>query len=93
VVNRASNSVLLFGRRIAVFILAIVMFFLAAPVPVVRTALSAGTAVGCSLLALLGVYAYTSCAQAGLSGERRCHILLALGYIRYFSLSVEACGG
>ena len=53
-----TSSVLLFGRRMGALYLGLsVMFFLArsAPVSVARTALSAGTAVACSLLALLDV--------------------------------------
>ena len=61
-----------------------VMFFLArsAPVSVARTALSAGTAVGCSLLALLGIYEL-SASRVGpaILPSVVVEALLALGYI------------
>jgi hypothetical protein len=53
-----TESVLLLGRRIGALYLGLaVIFFFArsAPVSVARTALCAGTAVACLLLALLGV--------------------------------------
>jgi hypothetical protein len=61
-----------------------VMFFLArsAPVSVARTALSAGTVVACSLLALLGVYEL-SAGRVGPAILLSVVVegLLALGYI------------
>lgn len=81
-----TESVLLFGRRIGALYLGLcVIFFLArsAPVSVARTALSTGTAVACSLLALLGVYEF-SAGRAGpaILASAVVESLLALGYIR-----------
>jgi hypothetical protein len=80
-----TDSVLLFGRRIGALYLGLsVMFFLAgsAPVSIARTALCTGTAVGCSLLALLGVYEF-SAGRAGLAilVSAVVESLIALGYI------------
>ena len=81
-----TESVLLFGRRIGALYLGLgVIFFLArsAPVSVARTALATGTAVACSLLALLGVYEF-SAGRAGpaILASAVVEGLLALGYIR-----------
>ena len=81
-----TNSVLLFVRRMGALYLGLsIMFFLArsAPVSVARTALSAGTAVACSLLALLGVYEL-SAGRVGPAILPSVVVegLLALGYIR-----------
>jgi hypothetical protein len=52
-----TTSVLLLGRRMGALYLGLaVIFFLARSVSAARTALCAGAAVTCSLLALLGVY-------------------------------------
>jgi hypothetical protein len=81
-----TDGVLLLGRRIGGLYLGLsVMFFLAksAPVSVTRTALSAGTAVALSLLALLGVYELTAGhAGPGILVSVVIESLLALGYIR-----------
>ncbi len=81
-----TQSVLLFGRRIGALYLGLsVIFFLArsAPVSVARTALGAGTALACSLLALLGVYEF-SAGRAGpaILASAAVEALLAIGYIR-----------
>ena len=78
-------SVLLFGRRIgAVYLGLSAMLFLArsAPVSVARTALSAGTALTCLLLALLGVVEF-SAGHAGraILASAALEFLLAVGYI------------
>jgi hypothetical protein len=80
-----TESVLLFGRRLAAFYLGLsVIFFLArsTPVSVARSALCAGTAVACSLLGLLGVYEL-SAGHAGpaILTSVVVEALLALGYI------------
>ena len=80
-----TDSVLLFVRRMGALYLGLsVMFFLArsAPVSVARTALSAGTVVACSLLALLGVYEL-SAGRVGPAILLSVVVegLLALGYI------------
>lgn len=81
-----TDSVLLLCRRIGGLYLGLsVMYFLArsAPVSVARTALSAGTAVALSLLALLGVYELTvGHAGLGILVSAVIESLLALGYIR-----------
>jgi hypothetical protein len=83
---QSTESVLLLSRRLgAVYLGLSVMFFLArsAPVSVVRTALSAGTAVAFSLLALLGVYELTAGhAGPGILVSVVIESLLAFGYIR-----------
>lgn len=81
-----TESVLLFGRRMGALYLGLgVIFFLArsAPVSVARTALATGTAVACSLLALLGVFEF-SAGRAGpaILASALVESLLALGYIR-----------
>ena len=80
-----TGSVLLFVRRMGALYLGLsVIFFLArsAPVSVARPALSAGTAVACSLLALLGVYELTSGgAGQAILASLVVESLLALGYI------------
>lgn len=81
-----TDSVLLLGRRIGSLYLGLsVMYFLArsAPVSVARTALSAGTAVALSLLALLGVHELTAGhAGPGILASAAIESLIALGYIR-----------
>lgn len=81
-----TDGVLLIGRRIGSLYLGLsVMFFLArsAPVSVTRTALSAGTAVALSLLALLGIYELTAGhAGPGILVSAVIESLLALGYFR-----------
>jgi hypothetical protein len=80
-----TESVLLLGRRIGALNLGFsVGFFLArtAPVSVARTALCAGVAIGCSLLALLGVYEFSAGrAGAGILVSALVESLLAIGYI------------
>ena len=83
---QSTDSVLLLCRRIGAFYLGLsVMFFLArsAPVSVARTALSAGTAVAFSLLALLGVYELTAGhAGPGILVSVVIESIFALAYIR-----------
>jgi hypothetical protein len=93
-----TDSVLLLGRRIGgVYLGLSVMFFLArsAPVSLTRTALSAGTAVAVSSLALLGVYELTAAhAGPGILVSVALESLLALGYIRIlFTERRGAVGG
>jgi hypothetical protein len=80
-----TESVLLFGRRIGALNLGFsVGFFLArnAPVSVARTALCAGVAIGCSLLAVLGVYEFSAGrAGGGILVSAIVESLLAIGYI------------
>ncbi|TAM48593.1 MAG: hypothetical protein EPN53_09695 [Acidobacteria bacterium] len=79
-------SVLLLGRRLGALYLGLcVIFFLArsAPVSAARTALGAGTAAACSMLAFLSVYEFS----AGRTGpailaSAAVEALLAIGYIR-----------
>jgi hypothetical protein len=82
-----TESVLLLGRRMGALYLGLsVIFFLAksAPRSVTRTALSAGAAVTCSLLALLGVYEFSAGrAGAAILGSVVLESLLAIGYIRF----------
>ncbi len=79
-------GVLLVGRRIGSLYLGLaVMYFLArsAPVSVARTALSAGTAVALSLLALFGIYELAAGhAGPGILASVAIESLIALGYIR-----------
>jgi hypothetical protein len=81
-----TESVLLFGRRIGSLYLGLsVMYYLArsAPVSVARTALSAGTAVALSVLALLGVYEFAAGhAGPGILLSVAIESLIALTYIR-----------
>jgi hypothetical protein len=81
-----TESVLLFGRRIGSLYLGLsVMYYLArsSPVSVARTALSAGTAVALSVLALLGIYEVAvGHAGPGLMVSVAVESLLALAYIR-----------
>jgi hypothetical protein len=81
-----TDSVLLLGRRIGALYLGLsVMFFLSrsAPVSVARTALSAGTAVALSSLALLGVIELTAGhAGPGILASAAIESLIALGYVR-----------
>lgn len=79
-------SVLLFARRIgALYVGLSVIFFLArsAPASVARTALCAGAAVACSMLALLGIYEF-SAGRAGsaILASVAVEAILALGYGR-----------
>ena len=80
-----TDSVLLLGRRIGCLYLGLaVMYFLSrsAPLSVARTALSAGTAVALSLLALFGVYELTAGhAGSGILASVAIESLIALGYI------------
>lgn len=80
-----TDSVLLLGRRMGALYLGLsVMYFLArsAPVSVVRTALCTGTAVSCSMLAILGIYEF-SAGRAGsaILASVTVEALLALGYV------------
>ncbi len=81
-----TDSVLLLGRRMGGLYLGLsVMYFLArsAPVSVTRTALSAGTVVALSSLALLGVYEVTAGhAGSGILVSVAIESLLAVGFIR-----------
>ena len=81
----ATSGMLLLGRRMAALYLGLsVMFFLArsAPVSVPRTAISAGAAIGMSLLALIGVYEFSaSRVGPGILPSVIVEALLALGYI------------
>jgi hypothetical protein len=80
-----TDSVLLLVRRIGSIYLGLsVMFFLArsAPVSVARTALSVGTAVALSFLALLGIYELTAGhAGPGILVSVVIESLIALAYI------------
>jgi hypothetical protein len=80
-----TESVLLLSRRIGGLYLGLsVMYFLArsAPVSAARKALSAGTAVALSLLALLGIYEFTAGhAGPGILVSAVIESLIALGYI------------
>jgi hypothetical protein len=80
-----TDSVLLLGRRMGALYLGLsVIFYLArsAPLSVVRTALCAGVAVTCSLLAILGVYEFSAGrAGSGIFVSVLVEALLALGYI------------
>ena len=80
-----TESVLLLGRRIGCLYLGLaVMYFLgrSAPLSVARTALSAGTAVALSLLALFGVYELIAGhAGSGILASVAIESLIALGYI------------
>lgn len=91
-----TDSVLLLSRRIGCLYLGLsLMYFLArsAPVSVVRTALSAGTAVAVSLLALSGVYDLTAGhAGPGILVSAGIEFLLALGYIRILFTERRAAG-
>jgi hypothetical protein len=81
-----TDSVLLLGRRIGCLYLGLsVMYFLArsAPVSVARTALSVGTAVALSLLALFGIYELAmGHAGRGILASAALELLIALAYIR-----------
>jgi hypothetical protein len=81
-----TESVLLFGRRIGGLYLGLsVMYYLArsSPVSVARTALSAGTAVALSVLALLGIYEVAvGHAGPGILVSVAVESLIALAYIR-----------
>jgi hypothetical protein len=81
-----TDSVLLLSRRIGCLYLGLsVMYFLirSAPVSVARTALSAGTAVALSLLALLGIYELTAGHSGpGILASAAIESVIALGYIR-----------
>ncbi len=81
-----TESVLLMARRIGCLYLGLsVMYFLArsAPVSVARTALSVGTAVALSLLALFGVYELAmGHAGPGILASAALELLIALAYIR-----------
>ena len=79
-------SVLLFARRIGALYLGLsVIFFLArsAQPSAARTALGAGAALACSLLALLGIYEF-SAGRAGsaILASVAVEAILALGYGR-----------
>lgn len=92
-----TESVLLLGRRIGALYLGLsVIFCLArsAPVSVARTALCAGTAVACLLLALLGVYEL-SAGHAGpaILASAVVESLLALGYITILVAERKAAAG
>lgn len=92
-----TESVLLLGRRIGALYLGLsVIFCLArsAPVSVARTALCAGTAVACLLLALLGVYEL-SAGHAGpaILASAVVESLLALGYIMILVAERKAATG
>jgi hypothetical protein len=80
-----TESVLLLGRRMGALYLGLsVIFFFArsAPVSAVRTALCAGAAVTCTLLALLGGYEF-SAGRVGpaILASVVLESLLALGYV------------
>ena len=81
-----TDGVLLLGRRMGSLYLGLsVMYFLArsAPLSVARTALSAGTTVALSLLALLGAYEFTAGhAGPGILVSVLIESLLALGFVR-----------
>jgi len=80
-----TESVLLLGRRMGALYLGLsVIFFLArsAPVSLSRAALCTGTAVACSLLAILGIYEFSSGrAGSAILASVAVEALLALGYI------------
>ena len=80
-----TESALLIARRIgAVYLSLSVGFFFArnAPVSVARTALSVAIAVGCLLLASLGVYEFSAGrAGAGILVSTIVESLLAIGYL------------
>ena len=81
----STTSVLLLGRRIgALYVGLAVIFFLArsTALSAARTALCAGAAVTCSLLALLGVYEFSvGHAGPGILVSVALEALLALAYI------------
>jgi hypothetical protein len=80
-----TDSVLLFVRRMGALYLGLaVMFFIArsVPVSVARMAISAGAAVGCSLLALLGLYEFSvGRVGPGILVSIVVEALIALGFI------------
>jgi hypothetical protein len=80
-----TDAVLVLGRRIGALYIGLgVMYFIArsAPVSPARTALSAGTAVALSILALLGVYEFTSGRVGpGIFVSAGIELLIALAYI------------
>ena len=81
-----TDSVLVLSRRIGALYLGLaVMYFIArsAPVSLARTALSAGTAVALSALALLGVYEFSSGRVGpGIFVSAGIELLIAIAYIR-----------
>jgi hypothetical protein len=83
---QSTDGVLLLGRRMGGLYLGLsVTYFLArsAPVSIARTALSAGSAVALSLVALLGVYEFTAGhAGLGILVSVVIESVLALGYVR-----------
>jgi hypothetical protein len=92
-----TGSVLLLGRRLGALYTGLsVIFFLArsAPVSALRTALCAGTAVACSLLALLGAFEF-SAGRAGsaILASVVLESLLAVGYIRILVLEQKVANG
>jgi len=92
-----TESVLLLGRRMGALYLGLsVIFFFArsAPVSASRTALCAGAAVTCSLLALLGVYEL-SAGRVGpaILASVALEFLLALGYIRILVTERQVVAG
>ena len=80
-----TTSVLLLGRRMGALYLGLSVIFLlarSAPVSVARTALCAGTAVTCSLLAFLGVFEFSvGRVGPGILVSVALEALLALAYI------------
>jgi hypothetical protein len=91
-----TDSVLLLGRRLgALYVGLSVVYFLArsAPVSVARTALSAGSAVALSLLALLGVYEVEAGhVGLGILASVAIESILALAYIRILFTERRAMG-
>ncbi len=81
-----TDGILLLARRIGALYLGLaVMYILArsAPVSIARTALSAGTAVALSLLALLGIFEFAAGrAGAGIFVSAGLELLIAIAYVR-----------
>ena len=92
-----TESVLLLGRRMGALYLGLsVNFFLARSVPAsrARTALCAGAAVTCSLLAILGVYEFSAGrACAAILASVLLVLLIALGYTRILVVERKARAG
>ncbi len=80
-----TDSILLLGRRIGALYLGLaMMYFLArsAPASVARTALSGGTAVALSILALLGIYEFAAGRVGpGIFVSAGLELLIALAYV------------
>lgn len=82
---KPTDSVLLLGRRIGALYFGLYVIFFAArsaTVSATRTALCAGTAVACSLLAILGAYEFAAGRTGpGILPSAALEALLALGYV------------